>query len=48
MPAWFSNTPGQVTGPAPALGADGRAVLAEAGFTDAEIAALAAAGALVG
>ncbi|WP_211843984.1 CaiB/BaiF CoA transferase family protein [Neoroseomonas oryzicola] len=47
MPAWFSRTPGQITNPAPALGADGRAVLAEGGFTEAEIDALRASGALV-
>jgi crotonobetainyl-CoA:carnitine CoA-transferase CaiB-like acyl-CoA transferase len=47
MPAWFSRTPGRITGPAPALGQDGRAVLAEAGFSDVEIEALATSGALV-
>lgn len=47
MPAWFSRTPGQITNPAPALGADGRAVLAEGGFTEAEIDALRASGALI-
>lgn len=47
MPAWFSRTPGQITNPAPALGQDSRAVLAEAGFGEAEIEALIAAGALV-
>ncbi|MBR0641699.1 CaiB/BaiF CoA transferase family protein [Plastoroseomonas hellenica] len=47
MPAWFSRTPGQITGPAPALGQDGRAVLAESGFSEAEIDALAACGALI-
>jgi crotonobetainyl-CoA:carnitine CoA-transferase CaiB-like acyl-CoA transferase len=47
MPAWCSRTPGQITNPAPALGADGRAVLAEGGFTEAEIDALRASGALV-
>lgn len=47
MPAWFSRTPGQITNPAPALGADGRAVLAEGGFTEAEIDALRTSGALV-
>ncbi|WP_149538159.1 CaiB/BaiF CoA transferase family protein [Siccirubricoccus phaeus] len=47
MPAWFSRTPGRITGPAPALGQDGRAVLAEAGFSEVEIDALVASGALV-
>lgn len=47
MPAWLSRTPGRITGPAPALGQDGRAVLAEAGFSEAEIAALAECGALI-
>ncbi len=47
MPAWFSRTPGQITGPAPTLGQDGRAILAEAGLTEAEIDALVAGGVLV-
>ncbi|MCK8785928.1 CoA transferase [Roseomonas sp. NAR14] len=47
MPAWFSRTPGRITGPAPALGQDGRAILAEAGFGAAEIADLEAGGALI-
>jgi crotonobetainyl-CoA:carnitine CoA-transferase CaiB-like acyl-CoA transferase len=47
MPAWFSRTPGQVEGPAPAHGEHGRAVLEEAGFSLAEIAALAAEGGLI-
>lgn len=47
MPAWFSRTPGQITGPAPVLGQDGRTVLAEAGFTEGEIDALVAGGALI-
>jgi crotonobetainyl-CoA:carnitine CoA-transferase CaiB-like acyl-CoA transferase len=47
VPAWFSLTPGQITGPAPALGQDGRAVLTEAGFSADEVAALVACGALI-
>lgn len=47
MPAWFSRTPGQITNPAPKLGQDGRAILAEAGLSEAEIDALVAAGALI-
>ena len=47
LPAWFSRTPGQITGPAPALGKDGRAVLTEAGFSRADIEALVACGALI-
>jgi crotonobetainyl-CoA:carnitine CoA-transferase CaiB-like acyl-CoA transferase len=33
VPTWFSRTPGRVAGPAPALGADTRAVLEELGLT---------------
>jgi crotonobetainyl-CoA:carnitine CoA-transferase CaiB-like acyl-CoA transferase len=47
MPAWFSRTPGRVEEPAPAHGQDGRAVLAQAGFSEAEISSLAAEGALI-
>lgn len=47
MPAWFSRTPGRVDGPAPAHGQDGRAVLEEAGFSEAEIASLVAEGGLL-
>ncbi|WP_027284907.1 CaiB/BaiF CoA transferase family protein [Rubritepida flocculans] len=47
MPAWFSRTPGRVEGPAPAHGQDGRAVLEEAGFSEAEIASLVAEGGLL-
>lgn len=47
VPAWFSRTPGQITGPASALGQDGRAVLTEAGFSADEVAALVACGALI-
>ncbi|CAN7365341.1 CoA transferase [Phenylobacterium sp. LjRoot225] len=34
VPTWFSQTPGHVAGPAPALGADTHAVLAELGLAD--------------
>lgn len=47
VPAWFSRAPGRITGPAPRLGQDGRAVLTEAGFSAAEIDALAACGSLI-
>lgn len=47
MPAWFSRTPGRITHPAPSLGQDGQAVLTEAGFSEEDIEALRAAGALV-
>lgn len=40
MPVNFSLTPGEPGRPGGALGADGREVLAEAGFSEAEIAAL--------
>jgi crotonobetainyl-CoA:carnitine CoA-transferase CaiB-like acyl-CoA transferase len=33
VPTWFSRTPGRVAGPAPELGADTRAVLAELGLS---------------
>lgn len=36
VPTWFSRTPGRVAGPAPELGADTAAVLAELGLADAE------------
>jgi crotonobetainyl-CoA:carnitine CoA-transferase CaiB-like acyl-CoA transferase len=39
-PTRFSATPAGIAGPAPALGADGTVILAELGFTDAEIDAL--------
>lgn len=48
IPTGFSRTPGAISGPAPKLGADGRAVLAEAGFAAEEIEALAADGVLGG
>ena len=42
IPTRFSATPGAIGEPGPALGADGEEVLADYGFADAEIAALAA------
>jgi formyl-CoA transferase len=47
-PFAFEKTPAEYRHHAPALGADGRSVLGEAGFTDAEIADLQACGALRG
>ena len=46
IPVTFSATPTGPRAPSPRLGADGAAILAEAGFAEAEIAALAASGAL--
>jgi alpha-methylacyl-CoA racemase len=40
----FDRTPGEIAGDAPAAGADTAAVLAEAGYSDAEVAALREAG----
>jgi crotonobetainyl-CoA:carnitine CoA-transferase CaiB-like acyl-CoA transferase len=40
----FSETPGRVHGPAPLLGEHSRAILAEAGYTAAEIDGLIARG----
>ncbi|WP_232476032.1 CaiB/BaiF CoA transferase family protein [Flavisphingomonas formosensis] len=48
IPTRFSRTPGAITRSAPKLGADGRAVLADAGFTAEEIDALKAGGTLGG
>ena len=45
-PFAFEKTPAEYRHHAPALGADGRQVLGEAGFTEAEIAALETSGAL--
>ena len=36
VPTWFSRTPGRVAGPAPTLGADTAAVLAELDLAEAE------------
>ena len=36
VPTWFSRTPGRVSGPAPTLGADTAAVLAELDLAEAE------------
>lgn len=48
IPTDFSATPGEIGDPGPSHGADGAEVLAEAGFDADRIAALKAAGALVG
>ncbi|MFN4135216.1 MAG: CaiB/BaiF CoA transferase family protein [Novosphingobium sp.] len=47
IPTAFSETPGAIGEPGPALGADNMAVLAEAGFSADEIEALLASGAVV-
>ncbi|MDP4004677.1 CaiB/BaiF CoA-transferase family protein [Methylobacterium sp. NEAU K] len=44
LPVKFSDTPGRVHGPAPLLGEHSRAILAEAGYTAAEIDGLVARG----
>ncbi|GJD70755.1 CaiB/BaiF CoA transferase family protein [Methylobacterium gnaphalii] len=44
LPVKFSQTPGQVQGPAPTFGQHGRTILAEAGYDDAAIEALVAIG----
>lgn len=46
IPTRFSDTPGAIGDPGPALGADGEAILRDAGFAPQEIAALLASGAL--
>lgn len=46
IPTRFSATPGAIGEPGPALGADSEAVLREAGLSEADIAALAARGAV--
>ncbi|MGB3721636.1 MAG: CoA transferase [Pacificimonas sp.] len=48
LPTSFSATPGAVGDPGPKLGAHGRDVLAEAGLSDSDIAALVESGALGG
>ena len=45
IPVQFSATPGEIGDPGPALGADGRAILEEAGFGSSEIDALIGTGA---
>ncbi len=45
-PIWFTATPAQVRQPAPRLGEHGRAVLQDAGYGEAEVADLVAAGAM--
>ena len=47
IPTQFSGTPGEIGDPGPALGADSRAVLREAGFEEAAIDAMIASGAVV-
>ncbi|MBY8974833.1 CoA transferase [Rhodobacteraceae bacterium NNCM2] len=47
LPVKFSETPGGVRAPAPLLGQHGAEVLAEAGYSEAEIEALTASGALI-
>ena len=47
IPTAFSATPGEIGDPGPALGADNNAILSEAGFSDAEIAALKSSGAVL-
>lgn len=47
IPTLFSETPGAIGDPGPALGADSTAILAEAGFAADEIAALTDSGALL-
>jgi crotonobetainyl-CoA:carnitine CoA-transferase CaiB-like acyl-CoA transferase len=46
IPTGFMGTPGAIGDPGPALGADSDAVLAEAGFSEAEVAAMRATGAV--
>jgi crotonobetainyl-CoA:carnitine CoA-transferase CaiB-like acyl-CoA transferase len=46
IPTNFSGTPGQIGDPGPALGADSQSVLAEAGFTEDQIAAMINSGAV--
>jgi len=46
IPTNFSGTPGQIGDPGPVLGADSQSVLAEAGFTGDEIAAMISSGAV--
>ena len=47
IPTGFMGTPGAIGDPGPALGADSLALLAEAGLSDAEIAAMQASGAVI-
>jgi crotonobetainyl-CoA:carnitine CoA-transferase CaiB-like acyl-CoA transferase len=46
IPTNFSGTPGEIGDPGPVLGGDSQSVLAEAGFTDDEIAAMISSGAV--
>jgi len=47
IPTKFTQTPGAIGDPGPALGADSDAILHEAGFSENEIAAMAATGAVI-
>ncbi len=47
IPTHFSETPGEIGDPGPALGADSRTVLSEGGFSDEDIDALVASGAAI-
>ena len=47
IPTKFYQTPGAIGDPGPALGADSERVLQEAGFSESEIAAMAATGAVI-
>ncbi|WP_295529146.1 CoA transferase [Novosphingobium sp. Chol11] len=47
IPTKFYQTPGAIGDPGPALGADSERVLSEAGFSESEIAAMAATGAVI-
>ncbi len=47
IPTKFYQTPGAIGDPGPALGADNDAILNEAGFSESEIAAMAATGAVI-
>jgi crotonobetainyl-CoA:carnitine CoA-transferase CaiB-like acyl-CoA transferase len=48
IPTYFSGTPGEIGDPGPAHGADGEAILADAGFSHERIVALRESGALRG
>ena len=47
IPTKFYQTPGAIGDPGPSLGADSDAILREAGYTEADIAAMAATGAVI-
>jgi crotonobetainyl-CoA:carnitine CoA-transferase CaiB-like acyl-CoA transferase len=46
VPVRLDATPGQAPGPPPELGADGEAVLREAGYSESEVTRLRAVGAI--